>query len=82
MFGWLKRKQKKKTQDTCQDTIVKELNRPPPRIRFPAHGCWDCKHYMPAGLDEPDDPAFCVLDGASVMLWQHCLDLETIVKNV
>lgn len=44
----------------------------PTRIRTPLHGCWDCKSYYPEGLDEPDDPSFCVLDGTSVMLWQHC----------
>lgn len=42
---------------------------------FPAT-CGTCKHFYPEGLDEPDDPSFCVLDGDTVIIYQACADWE------
>ena len=46
------------------------------RNRYFVDSCWNCRNYIPQGLDDPDDDAFCQLDGCSVMVLEWCKDWE------
>lgn len=47
-----------------------------PRIRYFVNSCWNCDNFIQKGLDEPEDPSFCKLDGCSVSEHQICKDWE------
>jgi len=36
------------------------------------NGCWNCLKGIPAGLDEPEDHPFCVIDGHTLIENQTC----------
>ncbi|KKN59791.1 hypothetical protein LCGC14_0538810 [marine sediment metagenome] len=46
------------------------------RKRWFPNTCGVCKHFYPAGLDEPDDPPFCALDSRTVAIYQVCGDWQ------
>ncbi len=60
--------------DDCKAEIAASpiIDKPTlPPMRY-AHTCWNCRSYVVAGLDEPEDKPCCIIDGREVNQHQIC----------